>query len=170
MLSCHQISKLYSQDNGSNNSATRTRFGSKTLYKRCLAYASCCDEWKLKTQNYLDGNYTLFEEEALTLILTHSWIVCLESYGNIISVVISIIANNRISNDGFNDNVVIIAQRMTTVLSAGFRVYRIIKGIYNITIQTPQHPIILQDNRVSLCKKASNHHANLPLEMYSFTL
>ena len=22
----------------------------------------------------------------------------------------------------------------------------------------------------SLCKKASNHHANLPLEMYSFTL
>ena len=23
---------------------------------------------------------------------------------------------------------------------------------------------------LSLCKKASNHHANLPLEMYSFTL
>ena len=23
---------------------------------------------------------------------------------------------------------------------------------------------------VTLCKKASNHHANLPLEMYSFTL
>ena len=22
----------------------------------------------------------------------------------------------------------------------------------------------------TLCKKASNHHANLPLEMYSFTL
>ena len=25
-------------------------------------------------------------------------------------------------------------------------------------------------SNISLCKKASNHHANLPLEMYSFTL
>ena len=25
-------------------------------------------------------------------------------------------------------------------------------------------------NMNALCKKASNHHANLPLEMYSFTL
>ena len=24
--------------------------------------------------------------------------------------------------------------------------------------------------QLALCKKASNHHANLPLEMYSFTL
>ena len=24
--------------------------------------------------------------------------------------------------------------------------------------------------KYTLCKKASNHHANLPLEMYSFTL
>ena len=28
----------------------------------------------------------------------------------------------------------------------------------------------LIDQDVTLCKKASNHHANLPLEMYSFTL
>ena len=27
-----------------------------------------------------------------------------------------------------------------------------------------------QYNPLPLCKKASNHHANLPLEMYSFTL
>ena len=25
-------------------------------------------------------------------------------------------------------------------------------------------------HHLTLCKKASNHHANLPLEMYSFTL
>ena len=28
----------------------------------------------------------------------------------------------------------------------------------------------LYDLSHALCKKASNHHANLPLEMYSFTL
>ena len=28
----------------------------------------------------------------------------------------------------------------------------------------------LNDGQASLCKKASNHHANLPLEMYSFTM
>ena len=26
------------------------------------------------------------------------------------------------------------------------------------------------EHKATLCKKASNHHANLPLEMYSFTL
>ena len=26
------------------------------------------------------------------------------------------------------------------------------------------------DEKEALCKKASNHHAKLPLEMYSFTL
>ena len=28
----------------------------------------------------------------------------------------------------------------------------------------------VNDTNTTLCKKASNHHANLPLEMYSFTL
>ena len=28
----------------------------------------------------------------------------------------------------------------------------------------------LQLEKHTLCEKASNHHANLPLEMYSFTL
>ena len=34
-------------------------------------------------------------------------------------------------------------------------------------ISQPHHQKIFD---VTLCKKASNHHANLPLEMYSFTL
>ena len=32
------------------------------------------------------------------------------------------------------------------------------------------HPQLVLIPKTPLCKKASNHHANLPLEMYSFTL
>ena len=37
-------------------------------------------------------------------------------------------------------------------------------------LHRPLADLVLYMHVLSLCKKASNHHANLPLEMYSFTL
>ena len=43
--------------------------------------------------------------------------------------------------------------------------------VYTITMYfLLQRDALLKYSKFALCKKASNHHANLPLEMYSFTL
>ena len=47
----------------------------------------------------------------------------------------------------------------------------LINGVNGILkIQEVMDEMGLFDLEWALCKKASNHHANLPLEMYSFTL
>ena len=55
------------------------------------------------------------------------------------------------------------ALRMTLVSS-----YLILSTLYNYTL----HLVLFLSSyfQATLCKKVSNHHANLPLEMYSFTL
>ena len=54
------------------------------------------------------------------------------------------------------------AQLDTEALSISFSIHKYHKYLYGRNSRSLQI--------ISLCKKASNHHANLPLEMYSFTL
>ena len=54
---------------------------------------------------------------------------------------------------------------LITILEFKFPVYNAAISLNPIKCVNDYH-----GSFVSLCKKASNHYANLPLEMYSFTL
>ena len=48
--------------------------------------------------------------------------------------------------------------------------FLVIVTLISMVVDIQTYIAVIKIHKHSLCKKASNHHANLPLEMYSFTL